>query len=155
MKLCVVVAATAVLVVGCAKVEDSAAIKRSLEEKVGQFADAFNKQDIQGLMTDYWNSSDLAVYYPDGNYIGYDALKQSWQTFFQNVSVKKFAITELHTEVENNTAYQWGTYDLSMQPKAGEGISAPGRFTQVWRKLNGKWVIVIDHASVPLPPPPM
>ena len=147
----------AVLIVGCGpQNKDTSTIKRVLEEKVVKFVDAFNKQDVDGLTADYWNSPDLAVYYPDGNYIGYDAVRKSWENFFQNVTVKRFAVNELHTEVDadGEVAYQWGLYNLEMQPKAGPEISAPGRFTQVWRNMNGKWLIVLDHASAPLPPPP-
>jgi hypothetical protein len=38
----------------------------------------------------------------------------------------------------------------------GSNRSTPdlrGRYTEVTMKKNGKWVIVLDHAVAPLPPP--
>jgi hypothetical protein len=29
-----------------------------------------------------------------------------------------------------------------------------GRYTSVAVRKNGKWMYVVDHASVPMPPPP-
>ena len=154
--LCV---ACGIIVMSCtpAHKADIPAIKQQLENKTNQFVLAFNKQDINGLTADYWNNPDLPVYFPDGDYRGFDAMKQSWQTFFQHFSVERFALTELHTDVDSGgeMAYQNGKFDLVMQMKSnGQEIKAPGRFTQVWKNMNGTWVIVVDHASSPLPPPP-
>jgi len=44
-----------------------------------------------------------------------------------------------------------------MVPKAGgDPITMKGRFVEVCRKIGGKWLYVIDHASVPMemPAPP-
>jgi uncharacterized protein (TIGR02246 family) len=84
------------------------------------------------------------------------------------------AIRALYTEmltantVSNpsfNTTYQtagdlstgWGTVTLTFTPKAGGAPQTMTvRVTAVTRKINGKWLYVADHASIPLPasPPP-
>ncbi len=154
--LCVTIVA-GLLVAGCSKPADTQAVKQQLEQKTHAFAEAVSKQDINGLMADYWNSPELAAYYPDANYQGYDAVKKSWEGFFGMMAVKSFSFPEVHTDVsgDGTLAYQWGLYDMTLQPKGGgPEIKAPGRFSEVWKNMNGSWVIVVDHASSPLPPPP-
>jgi ketosteroid isomerase-like protein len=119
-----------------------------------QFAEAFNKKDVDGVMAPYWNSPELITFYPDTTLRGYDALKASWQTTFENVDVKKFEMTESHIEVGEHMAYDWGFWTYVFQPKGGPEIAINnGRYLQVWAHKDGKWVIVVDHASAPLPPP--
>jgi ketosteroid isomerase-like protein len=39
-------------------------------------------------------------------------------------------------------------------PKAGgDPIPMKGRASVVTKKIGGKWLYLVDHASVPLPPP--
>jgi ketosteroid isomerase-like protein len=142
------------LVIGCEQRSDPAAVRQILDQKAGHFTEAFNRHDADGLMADFWNSPNAVAYYPGGNHIGYDAVRQSWEGFFQNVTVKQFTITERYTEVDNKTAYQWGVYDIIIEPRGGTEMSMPGRFTQMWRHIDGKWVVVVEHVSHPLPPPP-
>jgi len=43
--------------------------------------------------------------------------------------------------LSNNTAFMIGKWDLDRKEKAG------GYFTLIWKKLNGKWLITVDHTS--------
>jgi ketosteroid isomerase-like protein len=43
---------------------------------------------------------------------------------------------------------------LTVVPKAGGEAIPTSRATVVVKKIGGKWLYVVDHASVPLPPPP-
>jgi len=47
------------------------------------------------------------------------------------------------------------TSTLKMTPKGGGSPQIVSvRVTAVARKIGGKWLYVVDHASAPLPPPP-
>ena len=44
------------------------------------------------------------------------------------------------------------TFHLTAQPKAGgAALELDGRHTAIWEKRGGKWVIVHEHISAPLP----
>ena len=140
-------------IIGCERHEDPAKIKSAIEAMDKEFVTAFNKMDVDGLMANYWNSPNLAVMFPDTNYMGYDALKESWTKLFEAVDVKKFEVTQHTVEVGHHMAYDYGMWDYTFQPKGGPEMSMSGRYLQVWAEKDGKWVVVADHASVPLPPP--
>jgi len=144
----------AFIVASCEQKEDTTAVRSALEKMDAQFAEAFNKKDVDGVMAPYWNSPELITFYPDTTIQGYDALKDSWQKTFDMVDVKKFEITESHIEVGEHMAYDWGFWTYVFQPKGGPEMSINnGRYLQVWAHKDGKWVVVADHASAPLPPP--
>lgn len=43
------------------------------------------------------------------------------------------------------------TFHLSAKPKAGGSLEVDARHTAIWEKRGGKWVIVHEHLSAPLP----
>jgi len=49
------------------------------------------------------------------------------------------------------TTWTTVTFHLSAKPKAGGAMEIDGRHTAIWEKRGGKWVIVHEHISAPLP----
>jgi len=143
------------LIAGCGKRETPETIKQAIKEQDSLFADAFNRETISDIMKTYWNGPELVAMYPDSNYRGADNVKQFWWDLFAKNDVKKFEITETHVEVPDNgeLAYEWGMFNFNFQPKGGAEVHSSGRYTAVWKKQNNKWVIIVDHASVPMPAP--
>jgi ketosteroid isomerase-like protein len=139
-----------VSIVGCRRHDDPAEAKRAVEAQDKVFEDAFNKMNVTGIMSVYWESPDLIAMYPDGTFRGYDDVKQSWWDFFNNVEVRKFRITESHIEVSGDFAYDWGLFIFEFQPKSGPLMSGTGRFLETWKHIGKHWVIVADHASSPM-----
>ena len=43
------------------------------------------------------------------------------------------------------------TFHLSARPKAGGAMEVECRHTAIWEKRGGKWLIVHEHVSAPLP----
>jgi ketosteroid isomerase-like protein len=141
-------------VVGCERHEDPAKVREAIETMDKQFVEAFNRQDVDGIMTSYWNSPNLVVWYPDEDLQGYDAVRASWERTFREVDVKHFSVDQRNIEVGHHMAYDWGNWTYTFQPKgAPEEMTIKGRYLQVWAEKDGKWLVVADHASVPLPPP--
>ena len=132
---------------GCRRGEDAASVKQAIEAQDKIFEQSFNSMDVTGIMSVYWESPDLIAMYPDSNYRGYDDVKQSWWDMFNTVSVNKFKFVEHHIDVHDDFAYEWGTFNFTFQPKGGPVAGGPGRYLQIWKKINKKWVIVADHAS--------
>jgi ketosteroid isomerase-like protein len=71
------------------------------------------------------------------------------------MTVRDATLSDTHYETHGDTGIARGQFTLTLVPKAGgEPIQLKGRFVEVCRKIGGKWLYVIDHASVPMPPPP-
>jgi ketosteroid isomerase-like protein len=117
------------------------------------FTKAFQANDLEGVMSLY--GPDSETFPPDSmEAVGLDAISANYGGFLNNNTIQKFEIIEAHHETHGNLSFAWGRFSMDFVPKAGgDPIHMEGRFSDVSRKVNGKWVYVIDHASVPLTPP--
>jgi uncharacterized protein (TIGR02246 family) len=79
---------------------------------------------------------------------GKEAIRQVYITFFQANIVKDVTFTNTHYHLCGDMAVGWGEYTFITTNKAGDNkMTSTGRFTEVAKKENGKWVYAVDHAS--------
>jgi len=100
---------------------------------------------------------DALMYPPDAAEVkGRAEIQKNYQGFFDGMKVLETKITRAKLETLGDVAVAWGRWMVKVAPKAGgEAQVMEGRYTEVARKINGKWLFVSDHASAtPQPPPP-
>jgi uncharacterized protein (TIGR02246 family) len=113
---------------------------------------AMKANDLEAVMALY--AADAVAYFPDGDFKGKPAIRKSWTDFLAMFTVKD-ATSEGTYQTTGDTSLGWGHWSITVVPKAGgEPIAMKGRATVVVKKIGGQWLYVVDHASVPLPPPP-
>lgn len=105
--------------------------------------ESWNKGDIPGFMEYYWKSDSL-------KFIGSKGITYGWQKTLDNylkgypnkeaMGILKFTIIE-NAQLSNTNIYVIGRWELTKEKPVG------GHFTLLWKKINGKWVIVADHTS--------
>lgn len=106
--------------------------------------EAWNRADIETFMEGYWKSDSL-------KFIGRNGITYGWQTTLDNYkksyptpdAMGKLTFTILTLNILSETsAFMIGRWHLK------RATDEPGgHFTLLWRKINGKWVIVADHTS--------
>ncbi|MBK7667703.1 MAG: nuclear transport factor 2 family protein [Sphingobacteriaceae bacterium] len=105
---------------------------------------AWNKADVEGFMAYYWKSDSL-------KFIGSKGITYGWQKTLDNYK-KNYPNADAMGVLtfENNTIEQLSPNKIfvigkwSLKRKEGD---VGGHYTLLWKKLNGKWVIVVDHTS--------
>jgi ketosteroid isomerase-like protein len=105
--------------------------------------DAWNNGKIPEFMNYYWKSDSL-------KFIGKKGITYGWQQTLDNylksypdktaMGILKFSIKEA-TQLSPESIYIIGSWDLQREKPVG------GYFTLLWKKIDGKWVIVADHTS--------
>ena len=118
------------------------------------FMVALKANDPQGIADCY--AAD-AVNFPVDSMIGHgpESAAASWTGFFAAFSVVDARLTQTHLEVHGDTAVAWGLFTIIAEPAAGgDVVEMRGRYMDVARNIDGSWLYVADHASMPLPPPP-
>ncbi len=105
---------------------------------------AWNNGDIDGFMQGYWKSDSLM-------FVGKDAPVYGWQktldrykkTYPDKATMGKLTFTVLKVDLLDDTnAFMLGAWHLDREK------DAPGGYFTLWfRKINGIWVIVVDHTS--------
>lgn len=104
---------------------------------------AWNTGNIEGFMEYYWKSDSL-------KFIGSKGITYGWQKTLDNYlkgyptkeAMGKLTFTLIEcSQLSDTSVYVIGKWELAKDKPVG------GHFTLLWKKLDGKWVIVADHTS--------
>jgi len=98
---------------------------------------------------------DAVLYPPDAlEARGTAAIRASYESMLSAVVVNDASI-DAQYQTSGDVSVGFGKATLTMTPKGGGSPQIMSvRVTAVARKIGGKWLYVVDHASAPLPPPP-
>ncbi len=119
------------------------------------FLDAFNHGDAEAMAGLYWNSPEMVSFPPDALVIrGHGAIQESTAESLGAMAGAKLEFTESHQIPAGDVVIGWGLWRMTLTPPDGTPQEMVGRYTDVKAERDGKWVYLLDHASVPLPPPP-
>ena len=118
------------------------------------FTKAILANDVEAIVALY--APDAEVFPPDSMVAkGTAEIRKSFSDFLGNNKITAFTVLEAENETVGDLSFSRGLFRMTMAPKAGgDPITIEGRFSDVSRRINGKWLYITDHASVPLPPPP-
>jgi uncharacterized protein (TIGR02246 family) len=117
------------------------------------FMAALKANNVQGLAECY--TSD-AVNFPVGTLVGSgpESVIESWNGFFAAYTVVDASLSDTHMEIHGDTAVAWGLFTIMAEPaEGGDAVEMKGRYMDVARNMDGIWLYVADHASMPLPAP--
>jgi ketosteroid isomerase-like protein len=131
------------------RASDDADINQSLQHLVA----AVNAKDINGIMAYYTADEDLFVFdaLPPRQYVGAAAYRKDWEGFLAAYPTAVHAeMTDWKTEAEGNLAYGHGVFRTNGPDKDGKPLDLTVRVTDVYRKINGKWLVVHEHVSWPV-----
>jgi ketosteroid isomerase-like protein len=124
---------------------------RALEER---FAAAVRAKDLEAIMKGYAPGAQLFVFdvTPPRQHVGFDSYRKDWQEFLAAFPghVDKFEVQDLSIETDGTLAYSHSIQPLVATAKDGSKFSFTARVTDGYRKINGKWLITLEHVSVPV-----
>lgn len=66
---------------------------------------------------------------------------------FTSLKDLKATTSQLYTQLFNDVAVNTGLYTFEYVDNTGKKIDVPARFTFVYEKVNGKWLIINHHSS--------
>ncbi len=148
--------AAAVLVGACAPKGPAPDAMIAAANAVDQaFLDAFNTGDVNALMATYWNSPELVNIGLDGmGDLGWDGAKAGWEIVFASMPGVQLAFDAPVNIAAGDVVLGWGAWTMTVPAGDGTAIVLTGRYSDVKAMRDGKWVYIMDHASVPMPPAP-
>jgi uncharacterized protein (TIGR02246 family) len=123
---------------------------RALED---QFAAAANAKDLDAIMKVYVPGNDLFVFDVGvpRQHVGWEDYKKDWHDFLAMLPGPiKFTVSDLSVASDGKIAYGHNIQHLSGTMTDGSSADMTVRVTDVYRKIDGKWLIVQEHVSVPI-----
>jgi uncharacterized protein (TIGR02246 family) len=128
---------------------DKAAIQ-TLEDT---YNEGFNSKDVDKVMSVYAPGKQLFVFdvVPPREYTSWEAFKKDFEALFAAFpGPVKNTISEQTIHVVGSVAYGHNIQTGEFTGKDGKKINVVARTTDIYRKMNGKWLIVEEHNSVPV-----
>jgi uncharacterized protein (TIGR02246 family) len=109
--------------------------------------------DVNALVALY--APDAVLYMPDSKEArGTAAIRKAYEDMLGAMKVTEVSIDSQYQTVAG-LSVGYGTATLTMVPKAGGAPQTmTARVTAAAAMINGKWLYIVDHASVPVGPPP-
>jgi ketosteroid isomerase-like protein len=129
--------------------DDEAQI-RALEDKLATAAEARN---LDAIMQSYVPDETLFVFdvIPPRQYVGAKAFRKDWDDFLGSTKGPlKYTITDLAVTTVGTVAYGHSIQRIVATGIKGDPVDLTTRVTDVYRKINGNWVIVQEHISIPV-----
>jgi ketosteroid isomerase-like protein len=118
-----------------------------------QWAKAFHAKDLNGIMAIYEPGDALVAYdiVPPLQYSGYEAYKKDYQEFLdQFQGPVDIEYRGLKIVAGDTVAFSRGLERMTGTLKSGQKFDAWVRFTECYRKTQGRWLAIHDHISVPV-----
>ena len=140
MKFFLLIATLGISLTVFAQSKDEAAVRGVLANQSA----AWNRGDIDAFMVGYWENDSLMFIGKSGITYGYKNTLANYKKNYPDTTVMgKLTFTLIHVrQLSPEYFHVTGKYYLTRT--IGD---ASGHFTLVFRKINGKWVIVSDHSS--------
>jgi len=120
--------------------------ERAIERVLHKQQEAWNRHDLEGFMTGYWNSPELTFFSGAKKRDGWQATIDRYLETYASPGheMGKLEFSGLRIEVlGQGAAFVRGSWRLTMS----DGKTPHGLFTLVFRKFPAGWKIVHDHTS--------
>jgi ketosteroid isomerase-like protein len=88
---------------------------------------------------------------PPRQYVGAAAYRKDWEGFLATVKGPlKFTITDLAVAADRSLGYSRSIQRYTGTDANGKPIDVTVRVTDIYRKIDGLWLIEHEHESVPV-----
>lgn len=116
------------------------------------FVAAFEANDADAVAACY--AEDGVIWFPGGPMArGRAAIRDGFAHYLDEFEVKDFSLAPMGETASADTRTTWGTYTMAGVNKATQQASVEhGRYVDVQKLVDGKWLYVVDHPSGDPPP---
>jgi uncharacterized protein (TIGR02246 family) len=129
--------------------ENSANNETQVKQLVEDWAKAVRNKDIDMILAHHAN--DLVMYDVPGPFqsIGIDAYRKTWDLFFRYTRPGVFDIHEMNIVAGADVAFVYAKMQCADKSNTPDYVPLDFRLTIGLKKINGQWMILHEHHSVP------
>jgi ketosteroid isomerase-like protein len=123
-----------------------------IHNEVESFRKAVLAKDMKGIARYYWNSPDLVVFdvITPLSYVGWESFRKDWEGFFVDFrTISLYDWNNVKIEASGDIGYLRAFIHMKGDLNNGEQLEMTVRDTAIFRRIEGHWVVVHDHGSVP------
>lgn len=121
-----------------------------IREVMDTWKSAFEAKDLERIMSLYADDVVAFDMMPPLKFAGKEAYRKAWEEGLRQMEGPYSIETlEHHIVVDEETAYSYSIGRFRGE-REGKDFEMVSRVTDCFRKMDGKWLITHEHASVPL-----
>jgi len=113
-----------------------------------RLTEAIGRKDLDATMACFWNDPDLAVVLGGNVYRGSDAVRDAMRELFDRNESITLEVNEITYHSSGDGVIGVGTATYDLKPSGGPRRLVVERWSDLRRKIDGRWVYVLDHATV-------
>ena len=113
-----------------------------------QFGEAFVRKDLDAAMSCFWNDPDLVVVLNGNVKRGPDAVRAALKEMFDQYESIRPEVNEVTHLPSGDGVIVVGTATFDFQPASGPRQLMVERWSDLRRKIDGRWVMVLDHTTI-------
>jgi hypothetical protein len=117
---------------------------QEIMQVLNQQAISWNEGNLEKYMEGYWKSDSLQFIGKNGITKGWDATLNRYKKSYPDKVTMGVLSFDIISNEELNDKYYFvvGTWHLKR-----EKDELKGYFSLIWKKIDGKWLIISDHSS--------
>lgn len=124
--------------------------ENEIRECIEGLVDAIREMDIDRVRTFYSENILSFDFEPPLVHVGVEAKASNWASLFANYRHPLgYDVRDLSISVAGDVAFSGSLNRISGMLKNGNQVSHWVRCTNGFRKIDGRWLVVHDHISVP------
>jgi len=130
--------------------KDEATTEALIRQRVNDLVKALRAKDIDAVMSVY--SPDIVSFDidPPLGYSGADNKRQAWQRVFAAYTGPfSYEVRDLSVTAQGDLAFVHGLNHVNGSRASGHVTDMWVRWTACFQRINGAWLVVHDHVSVP------
>ncbi len=120
-----------------------------IRQRVEDLVKALNAKDIDGVMSLYAPNIVSFDIVPPLRYVGAENKRRAWQEAFAAYTGFAYEVHELNVTTHGMLAFVHSLNHLNATLTSGQITEMWLRWTACLRRIDGVWVVVHDHVSVP------
>jgi uncharacterized protein (TIGR02246 family) len=129
--------------------------REDIKALVDCYVSAVKAKDLEAIMSVYVPDETLQVFdcFLPRQYLGAVAYRKGWQDFLDSFNGPiGVEVTDLEVGADESLAFSHDIERWTGTDKQGKKVDITVRVTDVYRKINGHWLIVHEHNSFPADP---
>jgi len=123
-----------------AEIEKAVDLERRLIE-------AFREKDVDAAMRLFWNHPDAHLVMDGMVLKGPDEIRKWFESAFAENESIKITVNDVHHVASGDGVIGVGTATYEFTPVSGPRRLMVERWSDLRRKIDGSWVMVLDHAT--------
>ena len=135
------------------RVDAQSSDEKAIRALYRRFSTAVKAKDINTIMSIYVPDESLFVFdaFQPRQYVGAKAYRKAYEGFFAAFPGPVMSeVTDLSITTAGTLGFAHGIDSWVITDKDGKRLKLVFRWTDVLRKINGKWLVVHEHVSFPV-----